>query len=70
MKEVGLGREGMSKFCDVFNMPPPSNAKSWALHNRSITKVGETAAYDTTIRSSVKGRVAAGLSARPDTEPE
>ena len=42
MKEVGLGREGMSKFCDVFNMPPPSNAKSWALHNRSITKVGET----------------------------
>ena len=46
MKELALGRQGMTKFCDIFNMPPPSSGKSWSLHNRSITKTGETVLRD------------------------
>jgi hypothetical protein len=27
--EMGVGREGMSVLCDVFNMPPPCHHKAW-----------------------------------------
>jgi len=42
MKELALGRDGMTKFCDIFDMSPPSNGKSWSLHHRSITETGKT----------------------------
>ena len=30
--EMGVGREGMSVLCDVFNMPPPCHHKAWDNH--------------------------------------
>ena len=27
--EMGVGREGMSVMCDIFNMPPPCQHKAW-----------------------------------------
>ena len=44
--EMGVGRDGISVMCDIFNMPPPCHPKAWqnivtALYNAHTKVVSE-----------------------------
>ena len=34
--EIGVGREGMSTMCEIFNMPPPCNRSAWNKHINAL----------------------------------
>ena len=44
--EIGVGREGMSTMCDIFNVPPPCNCSAWNNHVNALFEAHKKAVSD------------------------